>query len=400
MTLSLKSLALALAMAFAALAYAPGAFAQEGGGQASAQPGDAAERERAARDLIVEALPASRAPEIYGDLRRTLRDVYLPVMRDMVDGKVPGAEADPLTADTMRKLVAFLTYALRASDDMDGTLNASRDAMISDAALTLAKHSSQDEINATRELLRMPAARKGGDTIYAVSRLLTGFTYEETRSSYEFSDWAQELATNIVAGKVKPDNSLPSPEKVAKAQAVVADLVRISRIDDMAADIFRFLRGVVLVAAPPTDEERTKFRAQLDQYEYNYNMQKAVLLAMAPSMLASSLSDKDLDKLHDYVRSPAVAKTFVLFQDVVRAGTSFTAEDVQSLVSFAQEQEKKRTMQPRSPEEQAAISAEWNVLADKWSATLTAGVSPEAREGLTKLAAEFWAMYWAAANPQ
>ena len=57
-----------------------------------------------AQGLIEDGLQASHAAEIYADLRRTLREVYIPVLRNLVQGDFPGVPSpDVKTAAAMAK---------------------------------------------------------------------------------------------------------------------------------------------------------------------------------------------------------------------------------------------------------------------------------------------------------
>lgn len=380
MKLPLKNLGVVCALVLGLTIAAPSGNAQSGAAD------DAAAKERAARDLVVEALPASRVPEIYQDLRRTLREVYLPAMRDAAYGNVPGLPApDPKMAEAVAKLMTLLTYALKASDELEPVLAAERDAMVSDAGVLLAKHSKLTEIDNLREMLRMTAARKSFDTVYAASRLVTGFNHDETRSMQEFSAWASQAAARATNGAMQqPEGGTPSPEKVAKAQALVNDLLRVSRIEDMAADAIRFAREVVLPVAPGTEEERADLKAQIDQYEFNYNMQKGMMVAAAPALIAQFATDEQLGKLHDFVRSPACAKTFQLLYDVVRAATAFTVPDLKTVIEFGEKANASGDLNPRTPEQEAAAEADWEALRQKWSDKLMASLSPETRDGLER----------------
>ncbi len=391
MKLSFKIMVMASALALGPVAAAPQAIVQES--RPVATPEDMAARERAARDLIVELLPVSRTPEIYEDVRRTVRDVYLPVLRDAATGNMPGTPApDAEMADGMAKLLTFLTYALKASDEIAPVLEKNRDAMISDIAALLAKHSSTAEINNARELLRKTAARKGFDTLYAVSRLVTGFTYEETRSMQAFSAWANGAAAGMSFATPPGNGSTPPPAKVAKAQALVNDILAVSRLDDMAAHLFRFAREVALQAVPANEEEREDYKNQIDQYEFTYGMQKGMVIGIAPPMLAQALTDEQLEKLHGFVRSPAFAKTFTLFFDVVRAATAFTVQDIKEVQDFVEETQAGRGLHPRGPEEEARAEADWEALRRKWADKLMASLSPETREGLERSAKELQAL--------
>ncbi len=375
-----------------ALALGPAVTALQAKAQDSAPaatPQDMAARERAAHDLVVEFLPASRMPEIYADIRRTVRNVYLPVLRDAASGDVPGMPApDAEMADAMAKLLTFLTYALKASDEIEPVLAAERDAIISDIAALLAKHSSLAEIDNARELLRKTAARKGFDAIYALSRLATGFTYEETRSMQEFSAWARKTALGVSLASPPGEGDAPPPAKVAKAQEIVNDLLANSRLDDMAARLFRFAREVVLPAVSTEEEARADYKSQIDQYEFAYGLQKGVVIGVAPSVLAQTLTDEQLEKLHGFVRSPAFEKTFTLLFDAVRAATAFSVEDIREIQDFAAKAQASGKLYPRGPEEEAQAEADWEALRKKWADMLMASLSPETREGLERSAKE------------
>ncbi len=385
MKLSFKIMVMAFALALGPVAVAAQAVVQES--RPVATPEDTVAKERAARDFIVELLPVSRMPDIYEDVRRTVRDVYLPVLRDAATGNMPGTPPpDAEMADAMAKLLTFLTYALKASDEIAPALAKNRDAMISDVAALLAKHSSAAEINNARELLRKTAARKGFDTIYAASRMVTGFTYEETRSMQAFSAWANKVAAGMSFATPPGNGNTPPRAKVAKAQALVNDILAVSRLDDMAAHMFRFAREVVLQAVPANEEERADYKNQIDQYEFAYGMQKGMVIGIAPPMLAQAMTDEQLDRLHDFVRSPAFAKTFALLFDVVRAATAFTAQDIKEVRDFMEETQANRGLHPRGPEEEAQAEADWEALRQKWTDKLMASLSPETREGLERSA--------------
>ena len=68
---------------------------------------------QAARALIEELLKITHAEEIFGDLRRTLREVYIPGVRDFVMGNTPGVAApDPKSAAAAAKVLTL--HGLRA----------------------------------------------------------------------------------------------------------------------------------------------------------------------------------------------------------------------------------------------------------------------------------------------
>src|SRR5208282_2198277 len=186
-----------------------------------------------------------------------------------------------------------------------------REAMISDVAGQMAKTANAADIDSVRAAFKLPAIAKGLDAFYAVSKLLTGFSYEDSRTFSSFSAWASRQDLDLQSafpGMPQGAEPVPSKHKIAKAQALVNDLISISHIDEMVEDAHRFMREVYAETAPIPEEDRQALREQADQFEFLYNMQKAVGLAAAPSMMAANLSDEQLAVMHGFVRSPAFAK--------------------------------------------------------------------------------------------
>jgi hypothetical protein len=351
---------------------------------------------QAARALIEELLKVSHAEEISGDLRRTLREVYIPGIRDFVMGNTPGVAApDPKSAAAAAKLLTFMDYARRGGDELDVALAENREAMISDVAEQIAKSATSTDIYDIRATLKLPAVTKGLDTLYAVSKLLTGFTYEDSRTFSSFSAWASRQ--NLDAAKSLPGllqltpgtppqggDAVPSKQKVTKAQALVSDLLEVSHLDEMVEDAHRFARDVYAETAPMSESERETLREQLGQYEFLYNLQKAMVLALAPSVIAASLSDEQLSVVQGFVRSPAFAKLSNLLRGAVKAGTAFTKADILEAKKSFEDLESKAKGQVRDPAEERKIEAEWDALAGKWTEILKKRISPDVRDGLDK----------------
>ena len=349
----------------------------------------------AARGLIEEVLKFTHAAEISSDLRRTLREVYIPALRDFVAGNTPGVPApDPKSATAVAKVLTFLDHARKAGDELDVALSENREAMISDVAEQMAKTANTADIDSIRAALKLPAVTKGLDALYAVSKLLTGFSYEDSRTFTAFSAWASrqdfDLPKNFPGiPQLIPDaqagsEAVPSRQKVAKAQALVSDLLSISHIDEMVEDAHRFTRDVYVETAPMSGPEREALREQVDQFEFLYNMQKAIALAAAPSLVAAALTDEQLSVVHGFVRSLAFAKLFNLLRDAVKAGTAFTKGDVLEAQKSFEDLEKKAKGEERSSAKEDRIKAEWDALADKWAEILKKRISPETREGLER----------------
>jgi hypothetical protein len=340
---------------------------------------------RVAQNLIEEALQLSHSAEIFDDLRRTLRDVYIPAMRGLVQGDYPGApEADVASASAMAKMLTLMDYVGKAGDQLDVTLSENRSAMISDFAEQMTRAADASELADARRVFDLPATHKSLDAFYAMSKLVTGFSYEDSQTFSEFSAWARTL--NLDISQVMPGNNnnsskpVPSGQKVLKAQAAVNDLIRISHLDEMVADAECFARDVYAETIPASPEEREKLRNDIGQYQFMYNIQKAVVIGIAPSVVAASLTDEQLETLTGYLHSPAFVKAFDLLRDAVKSATAYTKQDILEAQKAFKDLDEKSKL--RSPEEREKAKAEWSALIDKWTEKLKEKISPETRQGL------------------
>lgn len=365
--------------------------AQDKGANAPQIEAPSPERIQLARDIVEETLKLARAEDIYNDLRRTLKDVYIPVLKEATEGGYPGVPApDPARAAAMAKTLTFLTYVQKAGDEIDGAIRDEISAAISDAAILVASHATAEELADTRRLLAEPATRKVFEIFYAASQFTTSFNYEETRTLAEYqaliSSWADTLDVDpsqfipgLPGGGASP--SLPSSRKIEKAQALIADMIKITRLDDMVSDAKRFARDVYSKLAAKSPQEREDLISQIDQMEYVYTMRKSLALAMGPLITAGILTDEQLATLHTFVRTPVFAKVFQLMHTVVQKSASFTTDEIQSTQTLLKDIEQK-SGGPRSVEQQKRIDDEWAAFAEKWQARLLDRLTPETRAGL------------------
>jgi hypothetical protein len=384
--MSIKIVMAGLLMALTG-AIVPVGYAQDTTPPAVAVPVNPEIRSLAAA-LIEESLQAAHVADIYANLRRTLRETYIPAMRDLVQGDFPGVPApDAKTAAAMAKVLTFMDYVRKAGDELDVALSENRAAMISDAAGEIAKSAQPPELNDVRDILRLPAVRKTFDAFYAMTKLVTGFSYEDTRTFADFSAWAQSFDFDIsqaVPGAAAPPRTVPSTKKIAKAQALMSDLIQLSHLDEMVADVKRFVREVYAEIAPMPDEARQELREQADQLEFTYSMQKAMAVAVAPSIVAAALSDEQLATLHGFVRSRAFGNAFDSFRNVVKSATAFTKEDILEAQKSFEDIERKSKLRERGQEEQDKARTAWNALIKKWTGFLKDRISPETRSGLER----------------
>jgi len=354
---------------------------------AYAQVDDAGEKERRLREVITEALPASRLPEIYADIRRALREAYLPSLRDAAKESASGGTAE-LDAEMMQhigEVISLLHYSVRASEEAEPFLNQHRDEIIADIARLQAQYLSLDEIRMLRDLLNLPAIRKAFNAVYAASRLMTDYSYQELRSYYQMTAWFREL--NISAENnpfTKPDGRAPSPNLVAKAQGIITDFMRVSRMDEMVAKVTRFVKDVPLQTDLIPQAQREEIQAGMEKFEFFYNLQKSMMMAIGPSALAAVMNREQLDKLHLLVLAPVTAKSFRLLDEIVREATSFTKDDVAAVHKLTTDAERKGLFKDRSPQDKARLQAAAKALGQSWGERVQGSLPPETCEGLER----------------
>ncbi len=348
---------------------------------------------RMARSLIENALTASHAPEIFADLRRTLAEVYIPIMRETVQGGFPGApEANAATAAQLAKMLTFMDYLRKAGGDLDAALSDNREAIVSDFSEQIARSADESTIGDLKRIMELPAMRKSMEGVYAISKLVTGFTYEDSRKFSEFSAWINSLPIDVTKaipgteeGGAKP---VPSGRKVLKAQAIVDELVRASHLDELVADVEHFALEVYAETAPMPEDSREELVEKIEQFQFLYNMQKAVVLGVAPSVLAASLTDEQLETFRAYLRSPAFVKAFELTRNAVKAATAYSKEDILEVRKAFEDLDKKAKLRDKVAGENDQTAKEWEALVNKWRDILRDRVAPETRKGLEQSAEE------------
>ena len=337
-----------------------------------------------AQNLIEESLRLSHAAEIFDAFRRTIREVFIPMIRGLVQGDYPGAiEPDTATASALAKVLTFLDYVRKAGDELDATLSANRSALISDLASQMAKDADASALGDARRVFDLPATHKTMDAVYAASKLITGFSYDDSRIFSEFAVWARNL--NLDLSRIMPGNQdgtapVPSGTKIRKAQAFVNDFMRMSHLEEVATDVETFARDVYAETVPASPGERDNLRRGIDQYQFMYNLQKAVVIGIAPSVIAASLSDEQLETLTGYLHSPAFGKAFDLFRNAVKSTTAYTKDDVLEAQKALKDLDEKSKL--KTPGEREKAKAAWTALINQWTDTLKNRMSPETLKGL------------------
>jgi hypothetical protein len=347
-------------------------------------------KEATARALILEAWTTSRASDLVADARRYLHSTAAPIMRDYVSGKLkmPLAQ-EPQFRDIFNEAINFVLILEKASSEFEVVIEKDRDELIDDMARILAKHLSDVEMQAAREILQLSAARKGFDAVYKFYHIAFSFTYDEELANQRFNIWTQELFLQYVRRGWQLDRTPATPERIAKATSIVNELMAALHLDAVIADGLRFAREIVMPLAP-SDAERAELRAKLDEFETQYHTWKPVGWVAAYTGLAMALNEEQLTILQAHMRGPGVTKMFRLLHEAEQAFTAFTLADFETAKTFFEAQQAKGVFPDRSAEAKAAINADIKALGDKWGPRLAASISPETRDALIVSALKLW----------
>lgn len=349
--------------------------------QLFAQSSVQSEKQRRAEQLIEQTMRIARIEDIYSELRYAARELYLPYYETFPQ-KLAENGADAEQIRRAGAFARFLGFAVTAGDELEPVFERRGDEIIGDYATVFAKNMTDQQLDLVGDALETPAARKLGNIVYAYSRIVTGYSKADFRSLDDVVDLALSLDIEIGENPLEPgDGPPPSPEKVDKAEAIVSDLLRISRFDDMVSDIVDFGNNTLLKLDSLEPSERSEIRNGLQQIQFYYNLAKSMAVAVVPSALANSASLQDLDKLHRIVLSPIMSKSFDLIYDLVRESTSFTVLDLTTVKALSERGEALEEQMPGNDEE---IKEEFEALAEKWREILWDSLTPETRRGLAE----------------
>lgn len=365
------SCAIVLTVAGSVWLYAPG--------QVLAQSSVKPEMQRRAERLIDETLRIMRIEDIYSEVRYAARELYLPYYESLAL-KLSERGADPKQVQNIEAIARFLGLAVTASDELEPVLERRRDEMIADYAAAFARHMTNAQLDLVEDALGTPAARKFGNILYAYSRIVTGYNKADFRSLDDVISLALELDIKFDKNPLEPgDGPPPSPESVQKAGAIVSDFLRVSRFDDIIADIVSFGNNTLLKLDSLEPSERSEIKNGIQQIQFYYNLVKSMAVAVAPSALANSASLDDLDKLHRIVLAPIMSKSFNLLYDLVREATSFSALDLATMKQLA---ERGEALDQQGRGDQDKIDEEFEALGEKWAEILMSSLTLETRLGL------------------
>jgi hypothetical protein len=144
------------------------------------------------------------------------------------------------------------------------------------------------------------------------------------------------------------------------------------------------MRDVQLQTDLVPEAQREEIRAGLEKFEFFYNLQKSMVMAVGPSALAAVMNRDQLEKLHLLVLAPVTAKSFRLIDEIVREATSFTKDDIADMQKFKMESEKRGLFKERGAEDRARLEAAAKALGETWAERIKGSLTPETREGLER----------------
>lgn len=347
-------------------------------------------KEAAARALILEVWTTSRTSDLVADARRYLHSTAAPIIRDYVSGKLKMPLAQEAEVrDILNEAFNFVLLLEKASSEFEVAVEKDRDELIDDMARILAKHLTDEEMQAAREILQLSAARKGFDAFYKFYHIAFSFTYDEELANQHFNIWTQELFLQYVRRGWQLDRTPATPERIAKATSIVNELMAALHLDAMVADGLRFAREIVMPLAP-SDAERAELQAKLNEFEQQYNTWKPAVWVAAYTGLAMALNEEQLTTLQAHMRGPGITKMFKLLFEAEQAFTAFTLADFEAAKTLFEAQRAKGVFADRSAEVKDAINADFKALGDKWGPRFAASISAETRDALIVSALKLW----------
>jgi hypothetical protein len=353
---------------------------------------DMAARKQAAAASLRKLVTLSKASESYRELRRALDSVLIPALKESASGAFPSApEATPEMLDTIAKTLTFLDYLNKAGDEVEIALARHGDQMIDEAAEIIARDETGKTLRDLQALVDLPGTGKAFETFHAMVRLFTGLDLMDTRAIAAFRMWAGQFelgGQDFNFSLPNQPRNAPTPERLGKAQSLVTDTLTISRLEDVIERMMRFARDVYAPAAPLSEDERQALLDRIEEFELSYGLQKAVALSLAPVIMASMLTDDQMDVIHAFVRSPAFGKAASLYFDLIRAGTSFTKEDIAEADKLLGRLGAREGAP--SPDENSQMEQAWQDYIDRWTKTISDAISPEVRAGLERARAALY----------
>lgn len=353
---------------------------------------DTTSRKQVAAETLRKLVTLSKVSESYRELRRALDTVLIPALKEFASGAFPGApETSPETLDTLAKTLTFLDYLNKAADEVEVALARHSDQMIDEAAEIIAQDETGKTLRDLQALVDLPATGKAFDTFHAMVRLFTGLDLMDARAIAAFRMWAGQFE---LGGQdlnfTLPDQprNAPTPERLGKAQSLITDALTISRLEDAIERMTRFARDVYAPAARLSEDERQALLDRIQEFELSYGLQKAVALSLAPVIVASVLTDDQMDIIHAFVRSPAFGKAASLYFDLIRAGTSFTKEDIAEADRLLGRLGARESAS--SPDGNSQMEQAWQDYIERWTKTISDAISPEVRAGLERARAALY----------
>jgi hypothetical protein len=340
------------------------------------------EREASARALVLESLTTSHLAEVYGDMRKYIHAVMIPIIQDISAGKTPMPPMrDPLARDYMDEVFKLYTLIDKSGDDVDLAMQKHRDEIVDDLARIVAKHLSAEEIEAVRAGLRLQVTRKSFDLLQNVYHQAFNKSAADARSMMEFGAWMQELMTSYRERGRKPVNPAPTAEQITKATVLTNELWASARVDDLVAASMHIAR--LIATSVTTGSERDAALAKLDEFKQQYATMKPMWSIMMATWMATMLNDEQMTQLQGFAHGPSAALFYEVFVSMGQEMMSVTQSDIDATTSYLIGTRAQGLPRERSPEEIAAVTTDITAFSDQWGTKLTEGLAPEVREALT-----------------
>lgn len=341
---------------------------------------DFAERERLAKTLIVEVLEISHVGDFYRDIHQSTAEAFIPALEMFSKHKWPDPHAD----QQMQAMADMLRDALQVGDEGIAFIEANREELISDGAKYIAKYATLEQLKAADEAVKLNVTKKTLDALYNYMRIYTDYKHVDAQNIYDIVMFFVPRVDNIeIRNKDLFENGFPKkvpPQaRVVKAQGIINDAVRISRIEEMTDKILRFFQDVVLPNTPLEQQETLK--SYIGWGVLKYNFVKNVVVGGAPSIVAAFLDDEELDHVAVFVNTSTFRDFYAKAYQAVEIFTSITPQDVSDARLFGEAVIKNTSLQTQLSEEQEKqAKADFEALGQKWGKRLETAISPATLE--------------------
>jgi transcriptional regulator of met regulon len=187
--------------------------------------------------------------------------------------------------------------------------------------------------------------------------------------------WVQKFTGEKFKKLLQGKPPSPSPERTARAQQIMNDILRVTHFEEIVSDLKGFVQNDVLPAAPAFAELTGQPLPNQEEFQKNFNMAvamfdagKTYILTIAPKVIAGSFDDEELDVLQKYTNSNYTKNAFANVYNLSKAIVAIKKQDLEEAISFAKaNKDKIPALSKRTREEKKLAEKDAMELWMKWA---------------------------------